>query len=440
MSNPLPPETELGPEWVGDELPPERTFEGENPNNSLTRADTYGIRPDIFGDLVDVLPNRPELDELMKRALEALANSEEALGRAESALGDSALALERSDTAVSASGEALKKAASALEMSESAVSESAVAQESAVEARRVSSEAQRVSESSLSVAGVAQDRARSADVTSESGLRTALEALEEASRANSAAIVSTNSAVAANRAAGEANSNSILALNRGLVATNQAVSAVQAATDLNSVAIAATNQAVVATNTATAANSAAVRSSNQAIRALTETVKLQHLNNFGVWNVEAGSDFGRYITYKEKFPPLGVEIVEEFQSPYMRQFFRVTEPGVWQIIMQITVPGMNVGSARFEIAIDKYGDSYSLESLSKRRLETGEETNIAIATVFLSTQDRIGLEIWIGNNSSIGGLPQNLKKMEERYARLSTVTFRQLSRVGQPVIPAGLLA
>ena len=48
VSNPLPPETEMGPEWVGDELPPERTFEGENPNNSLTRADTFGIRPDIF--------------------------------------------------------------------------------------------------------------------------------------------------------------------------------------------------------------------------------------------------------------------------------------------------------------------------------------------------------------------------------------------------------
>ncbi|PWB99120.1 hypothetical protein DF219_07615 [Corynebacterium liangguodongii] len=40
---------------------------GPNPHNSLTRADTFGIRPDLFFRLADVVPKRPEMEQLMQQ-------------------------------------------------------------------------------------------------------------------------------------------------------------------------------------------------------------------------------------------------------------------------------------------------------------------------------------------------------------------------------------
>ncbi|SDR75849.1 hypothetical protein [Corynebacterium timonense] len=39
-----------------------------NPHNSMTRADTFGIRPDLFVQLAETVPTRPEIDALAKGA------------------------------------------------------------------------------------------------------------------------------------------------------------------------------------------------------------------------------------------------------------------------------------------------------------------------------------------------------------------------------------
>ncbi|WP_273407780.1 hypothetical protein [Corynebacterium ureicelerivorans] len=51
--------------------------EGVNPYNSLTRADTFGIRPDLFLKLSEITPSRPELDELMQQQEENTQKAEE---------------------------------------------------------------------------------------------------------------------------------------------------------------------------------------------------------------------------------------------------------------------------------------------------------------------------------------------------------------------------
>lgn len=51
--------------------------EGVNPYNSLTRADTFGIRPDLFLKLSEITPSRPELDELMRQQAENAQKAEE---------------------------------------------------------------------------------------------------------------------------------------------------------------------------------------------------------------------------------------------------------------------------------------------------------------------------------------------------------------------------
>lgn len=51
--------------------------EGVNPYNSLTRADTFGIRPDLFLRLSEITPSRPEMDELMRKQEENTQKAEE---------------------------------------------------------------------------------------------------------------------------------------------------------------------------------------------------------------------------------------------------------------------------------------------------------------------------------------------------------------------------
>ena len=51
--------------------------EGVNPYNSLTRADTFGIRPDLFLKLSEITPSRPELDALMRQQEENTQKAEE---------------------------------------------------------------------------------------------------------------------------------------------------------------------------------------------------------------------------------------------------------------------------------------------------------------------------------------------------------------------------
>lgn len=52
--------------------------EGErNPYNSLTRADTFGIRPDLFFKLSEITPSRPEMDALMRKQEENAQKAED---------------------------------------------------------------------------------------------------------------------------------------------------------------------------------------------------------------------------------------------------------------------------------------------------------------------------------------------------------------------------
>lgn len=51
--------------------------EGVNPYNSLTRADTFGIRPDLFLKLSEITPSRPEMDALMRQQEENAQKADE---------------------------------------------------------------------------------------------------------------------------------------------------------------------------------------------------------------------------------------------------------------------------------------------------------------------------------------------------------------------------
>lgn len=44
--------------------------QGPNPFNSMSRQDTFGIRPDLFFRLAEVAPSRPEMDALMQHQKE----------------------------------------------------------------------------------------------------------------------------------------------------------------------------------------------------------------------------------------------------------------------------------------------------------------------------------------------------------------------------------
>lgn len=52
-------------------------FPQPNPHNSLTRADTFGIRPDLFFQLADVIPKRDEMDTLMQQQAETAEKAED---------------------------------------------------------------------------------------------------------------------------------------------------------------------------------------------------------------------------------------------------------------------------------------------------------------------------------------------------------------------------
>ena len=267
-------------------------------------------------------------------------------------------------------------------------------------------------------------------------------------RANSTAIdalnrglTATNTAVAANRTANEANSNSIVALNRGLTATNTAVAAVQAATDLNAVAIASTNQAVVATNTATAANSAAVRSSNQALRALAEALKVQHLNNHGTWFYQGELD-GFSANVKKRLSWTGVR--GDVQGCSMRKanngdytYVYFHEAGDWQAYAKLLGPSPTpVGPYRGSLTINVHDDTGKLVhafDFMRESMQVSESIDL-LATFHVPKPGYtayVGFEMskrtssWLNNSGT---------------ANWTEFSVRQLSRVGQPEIPAELLA
>ena len=52
-----------------------------NPDNSLTRADTFGIRPDLYQQLKQVMVGKQAVDRYLEQAADALSKSEQALSR-----------------------------------------------------------------------------------------------------------------------------------------------------------------------------------------------------------------------------------------------------------------------------------------------------------------------------------------------------------------------
>mgnify|MGYP001758706489 FL=1 len=98
-----------------------------NPYNGLTRADTFGIRPDLFFELAETIPQVPTVEKLIKQARESLAQSEASLREADKAREEARKALEESGVALKDAAVARTQARVAVDKSTAAIADSTVA-------------------------------------------------------------------------------------------------------------------------------------------------------------------------------------------------------------------------------------------------------------------------------------------------------------------------
>lgn len=310
-----------------------------NPQNSRTRQDTFGIRPDLFDNLNEAMTKKDTVEDLIRQARErqrdalryledaavARKQADKALAESDKAVERSKAAQEQAKSAVDASNNALGDAAAAredsrqslqnskdsLQNSQDALRDAATARARALSAESDAASARTDANQAISDSQTAIGKAEAADLTSEEGRgiaiaantaavdstnkavaaltqasaanSRAIDAVSQSSEANSRSIVAAGNAISANSTAIESSLAANQANSTAIKSTSTAVNALAMATEANSTAISSTNKAVAALRAATSANSSAIESVTKASQANTRSLELMSLQNHGSW-------------------------------------------------------------------------------------------------------------------------------------------------------------
>nr|DAP56600.1 MAG TPA: hypothetical protein [Caudoviricetes sp.] len=369
-----------------------------NPQNSRTRADTFGIRPDLFDTLNEAMTKKETVEDLLRQARErqqeaamALRDSQAAREKSDKALAESDKAVQRATdaqgqakAAVDASNSALDDAAAAradskqslqnskdsLQNSQDALRDASDARSRALSAESDAASARTDANQAVSDSRAAIGKAEEADLASEEGRKVAIaantaaidstskavvaltqasaansraiDAVSASSAANSRAISASNKAIEANSSAVEASLAANQANSTAIKSTNNAVNALTIATEANSTAISSTNKAVAALRAASSANSSAIQSVTQASEANTRALELMRLQNHGSWYIGDS-----YVLEANTWLILNFNqsqgIIRNCSSTAVGEGrgIRLLEKGDWEIRLRVTLPPGN---------------------------------------------------------------------------------------------------
>lgn len=455
-----------------------------NPQNSRTRADTFGIRPDLFDTLNDAMTKKQTVEDLLRQARErqqdalryladaqaareksdkALAESDKAVQRATDAQGQAKAAVDASNNALddaaaarADSKQSLQNSKDSLQNSQDALRDASDARSRALSAESDAASARTDANQAVSDSRAAIGKAEEADLASEEGRKVAIaantaaidstskavvaltqasaansraiDAVSASSAANSRAISASNKAIEANSSAVEASLAANQANSTAIKSTNNAVNALTIATEANSTAVSSTNKSVAALRAASAANSSAIESVTQASQANTRALSLLHLLNHGAWNLSQNYKITQQWSVlsfgraKGKTPGCTLKYFSSGGT-----YVVLEEDGEWEVSARLYVPGkklMVVGAGSTKLMLNhKRGDSI-IDSAIALNNDDGWHYTLHISTVFnAKAGDYIYVDTFSESDRGDGPLSQS--SVDTNYSEL---IVRQLSR------------
>lgn len=456
-----------------------------NPQNSRTRADTFGIRPDLFDSLNEAMTKKETVEDLLRQARErqqdalryladaqaareksdkALAESDKAVQRATDAQGQAKAAVDASNSALddaaaarADSKQSLQNSKDSLQNSQDALRDASDARSRALSAESDAASARTDANQAVSDSRAAIGKAEEADLVSEEGRKVAIaantaaidstskalvaltqasaansraiDAVSASSAANSRAISASNKAIDANSSAIEASLVANQANSTAIKSTNSAVNALTIASEANSTAIASTNKAVTALRAASAAHSSAIESVTKASEANTRALSLLHLLNHGAWNLSENYKITQnweVLSFgRSKGNSQGCR-VNYFSGG--GTFITLEESGKWEVSARLYIPGRKLpvagsGSTRLMVS-HKRGDS-RIDGAIALNSDGGWHYTQHISTVFnVKAGDYIYVEVV--SDTDRGDGQQSQYGMDTNYSEL---IVRQLSRL-----------
>lgn len=178
--------------------------------------------------------------------------------------------------------------------------------------------------------------------------------------------------------------------------------------------------------------------SKQAIRALTESLQLQYLNNYGSFKVTPQKLIGALeLVSAGKLVGCSLKRLPDRKGSAIV----VHESGTWQFALTLNFPGISSGTYEADLDLSLHinnevnvTDAFRIQGRAQATIGRYGMPLTLISNVDMAKGDSVTVNTWATQS-----FLQETPELDNEKALWTVISARQLSRVGQPEIPAELL-
>lgn len=178
--------------------------------------------------------------------------------------------------------------------------------------------------------------------------------------------------------------------------------------------------------------------SKQAIRALTESLQLQYLNNYGSFKVTPQKLIGALeLVRADHLVGCSLKRLPDRKGSAIV----VHESGTWQFALTLNFPGISSGTYEADLDLSLHinnevnvTDAFRIQGRAQATIGRYGMPLTLISNVDMAKGDSVTVNTWATQS-----FLQETPELDNEKALWTVISARQLSRVGQPEIPAELL-